>query len=554
MKQSLRMMLVLSVAWTAGRATLAEAQCSAPLLVSGTSQTAVGTPSTYTINQISQYWTAVGVRSGAGSDWNLTLYQDAVAFPTCVDVPLASSALASGVDFVVGDFNSGHNPLAVSYPRVTRASGAADGTVEWDAGANALTVNGPLLNRTTGATDVLEVWDVNLSAGHDYRIQFSRTGADVKVLLFKSGAGPYWVGRSAKLLEATGDVNYTPTSSGYFAIVVVNDNGAAGSYTLGVGECRAPDELLSGVSVSTSGAAERDYWFDQNATFFMAVGARGASNWDIEAFSAEGGSTYPNCLTGQLASSSLAAPTVDMVVANFNAQLIGNFFARVHLNQYQGSGSARVEWDSGSDFLVINGAPVDRTTDANDVLEVFDAHFTSGTTYQVLFNTTGADLRLLVFGPATTWAGRSAAVLSRSGSPNYQSYVPNATGWHGLVVVNENGAAGGYQLRINQGVVGVGDVVEGPPTALEGMHPNPARGPAGIHFALHHEARVSFQVLDVQGRVVSETQERDWGPGRWTAAWDGKSRGGGRLSAGVYFLRMRVQGQPVALKKFALLD
>lgn len=535
-------------------AGVAHAQiCSYTDLVSGVAQTASTTPQSFRFNQTAQFWTAVAVRPAPGSDWNLTVYDTAAAFPGCVTTVLGSSALASGVDLVVGDFNTGHNALDVRYPQVTRASGAGDATVEWDAGANSLVVNGPLVNRATGATDVIEVWDVQLQAGHDYRFLFSRTGADVKLLLFKSGPGVYWASRPAALFEVTGDQDYTPTSTGFFGVVIINDDGAAGSYTLGVGECRAPDALTSGVSVSTAGLAERDYQFDQNHTFFMAIGARGASNWNVETYSGAGGGTYPSCLSGQLASSSQAAPSVDFVVGNFASQLPGIFFARVHLDQDQGSGSAQVEWDSGADFVLVNGASINRTTDASDVLEVWDTFLTSGQTYQVLFSTSGADLKLLLFGPGTSWAGRSAAILTRSGDPAYQQYVATNTGWHGVVVVNENGATGSYELRINQGVVGIEDG-EAPATALAGLVPNPARGQARIHFALHDAVAVSFEVLDIAGRVVAETPDEERSAGRWTLAWDGRGRSGARLSPGIYFLRMRVAGRAIALRKFALLD
>jgi hypothetical protein len=78
--------------------------------------------------------------------------------------------------------------------------------------------------------------------------------------------------------------------------------------------------------------------------------------------------------------------------------------------------------------------------------------------------------------------------------------------------------------------------------------------PPGVVVALHEPAAVTFQVIDVAGRVVSETQDRSWSPGRWSVTWDGRGRSGEKLAAGIYFVRMRVAGQPVGLMKFALLD
>ena len=547
--QALTVLVLGIMAW----AGVAGGQCVVPSLTSGTAQTASATPQNFSFNQTASFYTAVGVRSSAGSDWNLALYQNTAAFPACVSGSLGASNGLGGVDFVVGDFNSGHNPLGIYYPQATRLSGSTDAVVEWDSGSNSLTVNGPLVNRTTGATDVLEIWDVSLLAGHDYRFQFSRTGADVKVLLFKSGSGVYWAARSTRLFEATGNISFTPASSGFYGVVVVNDNGANGSYTLGVGECRAPDALTSGMSVSTSGLAERTYVCDPNATFFTAIGARGASDWNVASFSENVAGTYPSCLSSQLVASTLAAPTVDFVVGNYSDQLLEPFYARVNLNQGQGSGSARVEWDAGADIIQMNGSQIDRNTDANDVLEVWDVFLTSGQPYQILFNTTGANLALFLFRPGQTWQGRSAALFQRAGSPLYQQYIPTNTGWHGAVVVNQDGGTGTYQLRINQGAVGVEE--EGPvATTLDGISPNPAHGPARIDFALRQPSRVSFQVIDVAGRVVSETPERAWSGGRWSLRWDAKASSGGRLAPGVYFVRMQVDGHSAALKKLALLN
>jgi hypothetical protein len=362
------------------------------------------------------------------------------------------------------------------------------------------------------------------------------------------------VGRSATLFPAaTGNTSYTPSTSGFYGVVVVNDNGAAGSYALGVGECRSPDPLSSGVSVSTAGFAERSYSIAQNATFFTVVGVRGASNWQVQAYSGSGGGSYPNCLSGLNAGSTQAAPAVDFVVGNWSGLLLDTFYARAYMDQDQGSGSALVEWEGGPDYVAVGGDPIDRSVDAGYVVEVRDVFLNAGQNYSILFNTTGANLQMFLFNPATIWSGRSAAVFQHAGSPTYFNYPATQSGFYGLVITNEDGGTGSYHLRINQGTVGVDDAAA-PVTQFQGVAPNPTRGPARIHFALHEPAAVSFQVIDVAGRVVSETQDRSWSPGRWSVTWDGRGRSGEKLAAGIYFVRMRLAGQPIGLTKFALLD
>src|SRR5262249_39384083 len=151
------LLLVLGI--VAGHASVTSAQCTYPTLTGGTVATASTSPQPFTITQSSTYWTAVAVRSAGVDNWNIEVDQSQAGAPSCVATPLASSARATGVDFVIGDFNPGHDPTASYYPLVTRASGSGSATVEWDDGPNSLVVNGPLVNRATGPSDVIEVWD-----------------------------------------------------------------------------------------------------------------------------------------------------------------------------------------------------------------------------------------------------------------------------------------------------------------------------------------------------------------------------------------------------------
>jgi len=539
----------------------ARAQCSYTALSSGTAVTVSSSPQPCSFNQSSnRYYAAVAARPASG-DWNVEVYQSTDAFPACVATLLGSSTRTSGVDFVVGDFNydmfpNPHNPLGTYYPLVTRVSGG-DATVEWDDGPNSLVLNAPLLSRSTGSSDVIEVWDANLTAGTNYTFTFAPTGADLKLLLFKSGAGTYWAGRNAALFEVTTTTTFTPSSSGFHGVVVINDNGAAGSYALGVGTCQAPTSLVSGTTATTL-QAEKYYSFSQSATFWTAVGVRGASDWNLEVYQSGSGAAYPVCFATQLGASALATPVVDFVVGDFNELLIGTHYARVHLNQDLGSGTATVEWDDGLDFFdpdPLDPPPgptptISRTTGPTDVLEVWDVYFENNVTYQIYFNTTGADLRLFLFPPSVDWAGRSAAVHQQTGGLLAMPFTAGETDYYGLVVVNDNGAVGSYELRVfREGIVGVGD--RGlPPTSLGGVGPNPAHGAIQIHFALHEAAPVSFEILDIAGRRVAETPARVWEPGRWSTTWRPE---GPRVSAGIYFVTMKVGERVIARRKFALI-
>lgn len=558
----------LGLALVAGNAG---AQCVVPTaLASGTVATASASPQPYSFNQSSGFYSAVAVRPAAGSDWNIDVFQSQAAFPTCLSTVLGSSVRTAGVDFVIADFRTTHTPIGIYYPQAARVGGAGSATVEWDSGANNILVNDPLLSRSTGASDVIEVWDVALNAGSTYTFTFNRTGADLKLLLFKSGPGAYWAGRDAKLLEATGTTTYTVPggATGFYGVVVINDDGAAGSYTLGVGRCETPTALISGTTASPTTKAEAYYSFNQPADFFWtAVGVRGTSDWNIEAYGSLSGGSYPACFGGPLGSSALAAGNVDFVVANFNvAVLAAPYYVRAYLNQGIGSGTGTVEWDNGgnlSDIIDPGGPPpggppatstLTRTTGATDVLECWDLYLTQGTQYQFYLTSTGPAVKMFLLPANLVWGSRSDAILQVTPSLTAAPFVATMTGFHGLVVVNEDGTAGSYNLRIyEQGAVAV-EAATPAATDLSGIVPNPSRGPVQIRFALHEPGAVGFQMLDVAGRVVSETAEREWSAGRWSLAWDGRSSSGSRLAAGIYFLRMKVAGRPLGIRKFALVE
>jgi hypothetical protein len=77
--------------------------------------------------------------------------------------------------------------------------------------------------------------------------------------------------------------------------------------------------------------------------------------------------------------------------------------------------------------------------------------------------------------------------------------------------------------------------------ALHRPSPNPARGHVTVRFdvpAGHADAHVS--IYDVTGRRIRELHPS--GPGRYGIRWSGETEGGGRVAAGIYFVRMTAVG------------
>ncbi|MEZ5063913.1 MAG: FlgD immunoglobulin-like domain containing protein [bacterium] len=73
---------------------------------------------------------------------------------------------------------------------------------------------------------------------------------------------------------------------------------------------------------------------------------------------------------------------------------------------------------------------------------------------------------------------------------------------------------------------------------LRGLRPNPFRGATSVEFALEQSEVVHLSVYDVAGRLVRRLASGPRSPGPQSVVWDARGEGGGRVPAGVYFVRL----------------
>ena len=438
---------------------IAHAQCTYPDLLSGAAVTATGatgTKATYQFTQSNVFWTAVGVRPDPGSDWDIGIYQNTAAYPTCVATLLGNSTRTSGVDFVVGDFN--HNPTGTYYVAASHFSGSGNGNVEWDGGSDLLTVNAPVVQQSTDATNVLQVWDVYLEQDSTYSFEFSHSGAaDTHLLLFRNaGGGTLWEGRNAAEFDITNSTQYVAPSTGYYGVVVVNDNGSTGTFDVQVGECLPPVNLAQQQPQVTTGA-ENWYAFTEFGPPFgyywigAAVRANGgSSDWDCEVYSDPSG-TYPVCLSSPVGGSNQSPPKVDFVLGDFDYNPGGNYYLRAHLYQDMGSGSALVQLQDDLAPISPNSFAVSGTTGPNDVFRLMTTRLEAATAYTFKFSQTGSgNLKLLLFRnpvAGTYWTGRGNAEFEVNGTINV-IYTAPTTDDYAVVVVNDDGSTATWSLAI----------------------------------------------------------------------------------------------------------
>ncbi len=118
---------------------------------------------------------------------------------------------------------------------------------------------------------------------------------------------------------------------------------------------------------------------------------------------------------------------------------------------------------------------------------------------------------------------------------------PFAPRSHWLWLPYNSVSEGDFRTR---NVVGIADLAASPEARLwlEPSSPNPFAHATQIRYALPQAGRLSLGIFDVQGRVVSSLVDEDRAAGRYTAAWDGRDSQGHPLAAGIYFVRLEMNG------------
>jgi hypothetical protein len=193
------------------------------------------TPHNYSYNTRSIYWSAVAVRPPAGSDYDLTLYDDRNQ-----TTALATSAFGgSTIDFVVVDSNL--RALGDYYPRAYVFAGSGSYSLELAQGTQILNTGSQTF--TMGSSEIVAVRDTFLTAGVPVTIAVTPTNAGQDPELFLFGDDPAVPSSFVKARPAasaastfngagaTESVTFTPTRSGWFGVVVTNKAGS-GNYTL----------------------------------------------------------------------------------------------------------------------------------------------------------------------------------------------------------------------------------------------------------------------------------------------------------------------------------
>ena len=541
------------------RSAFAGGSCPVNGLVNGVSALVTDDPATFRLNSVGSGWAAVAMRNVDGSDWNLEVRTESAPSPTCTSNTIATSN-AFGPDVIAIDGGVGSPEQDYFVPLTGNGSGFV-ARIEYEQPAAPMVANTVFEPIATGPDDFLAVRTIQMSDGIPYAIRIypSSDLGSLRVYVFApSSTGPGRLGRYEAALEATcapdleNRIDYTPTETGLYAIVIVNESGASGTYDLAVGHCPfSTSHMSEGVPRFF---ATPDDWpgFTPNARSWPVVGVRGNAQLyalDVAPSHRSQFGPFQACSDSIVGSQSTGLGT-RLVTADFRKLPLRLYTAHASLEgQPQTSSAGYFEWDGAGDSILVNGAPIAVVPPPNNVLDAWKITLVTGVTYT--FNVVPAGgatavYRLLLFGNPTPanpyWASRPDAILEASGP---HGFIPGHTGLYGVVVVNDNGGTGNYTLSVTANLT---DVPAGPAIAahrIRAAAPNPSAGAMRIDFELARAGAAEFRLRDVAGRTVATVPagRRDAGIGSFTLdATSGLGTDGRRVAPGVYFLSLVVDG------------
>jgi len=213
--------------------------CSVAPLQNGVAQFVTNDPATFEVSPDQNRWMAVAMRNTDGSDWNLEA-RDKLALRGRRPPVLASQLTGTGVRVVAGDFQT--LPLRQYSAHASLAgppTASSNGVLEWDGAGDAIAVNGGPVVVAPPANNVLDAWHLMLVMGITYTIQIIPAGgatADYRLMVFGNPlpGGTHWARRPDAILETSGTHLFIPGYSGKYGIVVVNDNGGTGGYSVSI--------------------------------------------------------------------------------------------------------------------------------------------------------------------------------------------------------------------------------------------------------------------------------------------------------------------------------
>lgn len=106
-----------------------------------------------------------------------------------------------------------------------------------------------------------------------------------------------------------------------------------------------------------------------------------------------------------------------------------------------------------------------------------------------------------------------------------------------------NGYALTHEIRVSGPVLGVADLTA-PDFELSTVYPNPVENQGSLAITLRSDSKVSLQIMDLNGRLISKPVSDNLASGKHTLSFDR-----GTLSAGIYMYKVIVENKNGTFEK-----
>src|SRR5262249_45620167 len=189
-------------------------------------------------------WNVLGVRGDYvlyGMDIAPGLRDYNGLYGSCTDSVVAEQYSGLGAKVIAGDFRT--LPLRI-YSVHMSAEGQPFSTpwgyTEWDDGHDSLIVNAPPTVVTPPDHNIIDAWNVHLLGGGTYNFHLTKDSgatAQYKMMIFWNSLPPdtpYWATRPDAIGEDPAYISVGTPVTDDFCVVVANDNGGTGGYTIQV--------------------------------------------------------------------------------------------------------------------------------------------------------------------------------------------------------------------------------------------------------------------------------------------------------------------------------
>jgi hypothetical protein len=493
------------------------------------------------------YWAVVGSRPDDGNAISLRLFADAQH-----TIPLATSD-EPGDELELVAVNYADAPINRDHLRLASPGGGAYRT-EWEQSADLST---GYIQDTWSSTHVAKVWDVYLEADQTY---FFRQYHPMFIPLLDAGLYLFDPTRDASQSKAQAAdfsdaftasegerFSFTPDYTGFHGLAMVLNHEASDGYTIWWGpQLNLSDDQTritsNEIVYGTSTVVSNDW---------VVWGARPAQGDEVTAWCFGTDNSY-----GSYEAFSGFSEGVNLVVSDRNhlpvAEPVYTRFSRT-----VGTGPVHYEFESGvgenlpytEDGIEI----VDLVWEENDVVEGFDLSLDGSrgnpayVRIQATVTSGDLDLGLALFrsssGLDNYYQGLVDAQVVANDNGDGESetleYAAEAIDIYGVVIWNENGGSGTYQLAIvGSPILDAADTGAGPSAVALRSGPNPLRGPAQLSIDLPAQESVRMVVYDVGGRELRTLVDDTLPAGVHQVVWDGRDAGGEMTGPGVYLVRM----------------